>query len=178
MQLFETPLSQARHASVRSLLRRTACAALLLITATPAAAQSSDPTSFASAADVAAQVEEMGRAMKPGQGFSSRPLVRDDKTIAALEYWKAPGRPAVHPEEAEYALVVAGAGTMISGGTLEEAKVTQPGLTEGSRITGGTTRKLVPGDVILIPAGVPHWFGITGDRLVLLGTKLPRPEAR
>jgi len=27
--------------------------------------------------------------------------------------------------------------------------------------------------VILVPAGVPHWFGITGDRLVLLGTKWP-----
>ena len=33
---------------------------------------------------------------------------------------------------------------------------------------------LGPGDVILIPAGTPHWFGISGDRLVLLGTKLPR----
>ena len=178
MKLFGTPLTQAHQRSARFLLRGGACAALLLAITGPVGAQSGDPTSFASAADVAAQVEEMGRAMKPGQGFSSRPLVRDDKTVAALEYWKAPGRPAVHPEEAEYALVVAGGGTMISGGTLEEGKVTQPGLTEGSRITGGTTRKLAPGDVILIPAGVPHWFGITGDRLVLLGTKLPRPQAR
>ena len=54
MQLFKTSSSQAHHASVRSLLRRSACAALLLITATPAAAQSGDPTSFASAADALA----------------------------------------------------------------------------------------------------------------------------
>jgi mannose-6-phosphate isomerase-like protein (cupin superfamily) len=151
---------------------------LLLGGAAPAVAQTADPTSFASGAEIRAQVEAMGRAMKPGQGFLSQPVVRDDQTTAALEYWKAPGRPAVHPEEAEYALVVAGAGTMISGGTLEQAKVTRPGLTEGSRIVGGTTRTLGPGDVILIPAGVPHWFGITGDRLVLLGTKLPRGGAR
>jgi quercetin dioxygenase-like cupin family protein len=28
--------------------------------------------------------------------------------------------------------------------------------------------------VVLIPAGVPHWFGITGGELVLLGTKIPQ----
>jgi quercetin dioxygenase-like cupin family protein len=61
---------------------------------------------------------------------------------------------------------------MISGGTLADAKVTRPDLTEGSRIVGGTTRTLKTGDVFLVPAGVPHWFGITGERLVLLGTKL------
>ncbi len=50
----------------------------------------------------------------------------------------------------------------------------KPELTEGDRIVGGTTRSLAPGDVLLIPAGVPHGFGITGNRLVLLGMKLPR----
>jgi redox-sensitive bicupin YhaK (pirin superfamily) len=47
------------------------------------------------------------------------------------------------------------------------------GLVEGERIEGGKTRPLGPGDVLLLPAGVPHWFGITAERLVLLGTKLP-----
>ena len=62
---------------------------------------------------------------------------------------------------------------LADGGTLV-APVTRPnGMIEGERIAGGTTRALAPGDVLLIPAGVPHWFGITGDRLVLLGTKLP-----
>jgi glc operon protein GlcG len=25
-------------------------------------------------------------------------------------------------------------------------------------VNGGETRKLVPGDVVIIPNGVPHWF--------------------
>ena len=66
-----------------------------------------------------------------------------------------------------------GSGTLISGGTMADAEVKRPNLTEGSRIEGGETRPLGPGDVILIPAGAPHWFGITGERLVLLGIKLP-----
>ena len=146
---------------------------LLAFGSTSAIAQTTDPTAFASGADVTTQVAAMAKAMKPGQGFAWQPLVRDGETIAALEYWKTPGRPAVHPDQAEYAIVIAGAGTLISGGTLEAAKPVKPDLTEGDHIIGGTTRALKPGDVMLIPAGVPHWFGITGGRLVLLGTKLP-----
>lgn len=146
---------------------------LSLLLAAPAAAQSADPTGFATAAEVKAQVAAMDKAMKPGQGFAWQSLVRDGDRSAAIEIWKKPGKPAVHPEQAEYAIVLAGAGTLISGGTLDKARVIKPDLTEGDRIVGGTTRRLAPGDVILVPAGVPHWFGITGERLVLLGTKWP-----
>jgi len=146
---------------------------LLAFGSTAAIAQTTDLTAFASGADVTTQVAAMAKAMKQGQGFAWQPLVRDGETVAALEYWKTPGRPAVHPDQAEYAIVIAGAGTLISGGTLEAAKPVKPDLTEGDHIIGGTTRALKPGDIMLIPAGVPHWFGITGGLLVLLGTKLP-----
>ncbi|MFZ3484976.1 cupin domain-containing protein [Sphingomonas sp. 3-13AW] len=128
---------------------------------------------FATGADVRAQTQAMLAEMKPDQGFMWRPVVRDGETVAAVEIWKKPGRPAVHPTEAEYAIVLEGAGTLVAGGTMAEAKTSRPGLVEGSRIDDGTTRTLGPGDVVLIPAGVPHWFGITGERLVLLGVKLP-----
>lgn len=143
---------------------------LAALAATPALAQ--DPTEFAASAEVKAQVAAMARAMKPGQGFAWQPLVRDGKTVAALEYWKRPGKPAVHPAEAEYAIVIDGAGTLVSGGTMADPTTTNPGLVEGTRIVGGTTRRLAPGDVMLIPAGTPHYFGIDG-KLVLLGIKLP-----
>ena len=147
-----------------------ALAALLLCTG-PAMAQSA-PADAASAAEIRAKVAAMAARMGKGT-FAYEPLVKDGETIAALEYWKAPGKPAVHPDEAEYALVIEGAGTLVSGGTMVEPVETRPGLVEGSRIDGGSTRRLGPGDVILVPAGVPHWFGIEG-KLVLLGMKLPR----
>jgi mannose-6-phosphate isomerase-like protein (cupin superfamily) len=143
--------------------------------AAPAAAQTAtDPTNVATAADIRAQVAAMESAMKPGQGFAWRPLVKDGQVVAAIEIWRAAGKPAVHPAEAEYTTVLSGAGTLVSGGRLVDAKATRPDLTEGSRIEGGTTRALRPGDVLLVPAGVPHWFGITGPELVLLGTKIPQ----
>ena len=145
----------------------------MIAASVPATAQTADPTSFATGPDVTAQVAAMAKAMKPGQGFTWQPLVRDGDRSAAIEIWKKPGKPAVHPDQAEYAIVLAGAGTLISGGALDVSRMVKPDLTESDRIVGGTTRRLAPGDVILVPAGVPHWFGITGDRLVLLGTKWP-----
>jgi len=160
----------------------TICATSLLLAVSSGVATASaqtnralaaDPSGFASGADVQTQVREMLAAMKSDQGFMWRPLVRDGATVAAIEIWKKPGRPAVHPAEAEYAIVLEGSGTLVSGGTMADAKVSNANLIEGSQIEGGVTRTLGAGDVILIPAGVPHWFGIAGDRLVLLGIKLP-----
>jgi mannose-6-phosphate isomerase-like protein (cupin superfamily) len=148
-----------------------AAAVAIAATSSLPARTAGDPTSFAGSADVRARIVALEKTMKPGQGFAMAPLVQADGTSASLEYWKAPGKPAVHPDEAEYATVMAGSGTLVSGGTLIAAKLRFPGLVEGDRIEGGTTRKLAVGDVFLIPAGTPHWFGIDG-KLVMLGTKI------
>lgn len=154
-----------------------ALAPLLLLAGAPSSAQVSaagDPTAFASAADVTATIAAMTRDMKPGQHFAWRPLLRDGRTVAAIEIWTAPGRPAVHPTDGEYTIVIDGAGTLVSGGRLIDPSVTHPDLIEGDRIDGGTRRAIRPGDAMLIPAGTPHWFGVDGGRLVLLGIKLPQ----
>jgi mannose-6-phosphate isomerase-like protein (cupin superfamily) len=139
----------------------------------PAAPSTTRRTDVASAKEVRALVATMLAEMKPDQGFLWRPLVRDGSIVAAIEIWKKPARPAVHPSEAEYVVVLEGEGTLVSGGTLVSPETRREGLVEGAQIEGGATRTLGPGDVLLVPAGVPHWFGVTGDRLVLLGTKLP-----
>ncbi|HXH17333.1 MAG TPA: cupin domain-containing protein [Sphingomonas sp.] len=158
-------------------MRVVVAAALVIAAATALPAQTPDPTSFAASGDIKARIVALEKTMKPGQGFAYAPLVQADGTSAALEYWKAPGKPAVHPDEAEYATVMAGSGTLVSGGTLVAPKLRFPGLVEGDRIEGGTTRKLAVGDVFLIPAGTPHWFGIDG-KLVMLGTKIRTPAQR
>jgi mannose-6-phosphate isomerase-like protein (cupin superfamily) len=148
--------------------------AMLIGSAWPAAA--ADPTAIATADEVKAAVAAMHKEMKPDQGFMWRPLLRGGAAVAALEIWRKPGRPAVHPAEAEYATVVSGSGTLVAGGTMTEPETSNPGLIQGGRIEGGESRKLAPGDVFLVPAGVPHWFGIEpGGELVLLGTKLAQP---
>jgi len=141
------------------------------------AQDAADITSRASAADIKAQVASMFSSMKPGQTFMWQPVLKDGPRISALEIWKAPGRPAIHVAEAEYFTVVQGSGTLVTGGQMRNPHFVREGFVDGDGIDGGTTRQLAPGDVVLIPAGVPHWFGIPGEPLVLLGIKIPSPPA-
>lgn len=136
-----------------------------------------DRTDVATAPAIAAQVARTRRELaRNGKTFFWQPLVQNGREVAAIEYWSAPARPAIHPAEAEYATVLEGSGTLLTGGTLIGAQQVRPGFVDGDRIEGGTSRVLHKGDVVLIPAGVPHWFGIAkGQMLVLLGTKIPSP---
>jgi hypothetical protein len=53
-----------------------------------------------------------------------------------------------------------GAATLVTGGTLVEQRRDPPTGTNvrGSRIDGGVSRRIVPGDVVIIPGRTPHWW--------------------
>lgn len=53
-----------------------------------------------------------------------------------------------------------GTATLVTGGTLKDERREPPTTTtvRGSRIEGGVSRKVVPGDVVIIPGRTPHWW--------------------
>lgn len=159
---------------------RVVAAVMLVSAAVAAHAQTApaplpgDPTLFARSADVQAAIAEMARTIKPTEEMIYRPYLALAPYTVALEYWVRPKQAAAHLKEAELVYVVDGAGTLVSGGTLADRKHWYD-ETDGGRVEGGTTRALKPGDVFFVPEGVPHWFGITGGRLVLLTIHVPRP---
>jgi len=61
-----------------------------------------------------------------------------------------------HETEADVMFISAGQITMVYGGTIVDAKTTAPGEMRGPSIRGGTEAKLGAGDVLHIPAKVPH----------------------
>jgi mannose-6-phosphate isomerase-like protein (cupin superfamily) len=73
-----------------------------------------------------------------------------------------------HSEVTEIYYIVAGAGTFVTGGTMTEAaqapadgtvvKVLVGPSTTGAAITGGRSRQIAAGDVVIVPPGVAHWF--------------------
>lgn len=69
-----------------------------------------------------------------------------------------PGMVEVHDKETDTMYVLAGGATFVTGGTMIGGKVTEPGQQRGTDIEGGEPHTLAKGDVIVIPAGVPHWF--------------------
>jgi glc operon protein GlcG len=68
------------------------------------------------------------------------------------------GQAEVHVQDADLIYVVEGTFTFVTGGTLVDGKGTATDEIRGSSIEGGETRTLTRGDVIVVPAGTPHWF--------------------
>jgi glc operon protein GlcG len=64
----------------------------------------------------------------------------------------------IHEQDTDIVYVLNGSATLITGGTPEGTKTIAPHEFRAPTVTGGETRKLVPGDVVIIPNGVPHWF--------------------
>ena len=68
------------------------------------------------------------------------------------------GQVEQHEKETDVIYVVDGAATFVTGGTMVGGKVSKPGQWLGSDIQGGQSHHLTKGDVIVVPAGTPHWF--------------------
>lgn len=68
------------------------------------------------------------------------------------------GEVEVHEKETDVIHMIEGEATFVTGGTMVGGKTTKPGQMRGTDIKGGTTQHLVKGDVIVVPAGTPHWF--------------------
>jgi quercetin dioxygenase-like cupin family protein len=69
-----------------------------------------------------------------------------------------PGMAEIHTQDADIVHVLEGTATIVTGGSVMNAKEIAPDEFRGEAITGGTERRLAKGDVIVVPAGVPHWF--------------------
>ena len=70
----------------------------------------------------------------------------------------AAGMVEVHVKDADIIYVLLGAATFVTGGTMVDGQTVAPDEIRGREILGGETRRLVPGDVMIVPAGTPHWF--------------------
>lgn len=64
----------------------------------------------------------------------------------------------IHEFDTDIVYVLKGSAQLITGGTPVGTKTIAPHEFRAPTVNGGETRKLVPGDVVIIPNGVPHWF--------------------
>jgi mannose-6-phosphate isomerase-like protein (cupin superfamily) len=85
-------------------------------------------------------------------------LVKAPDLLVSGSHRTGPGHVEVHDTETDVLYVTDGAATFITGGTMIGGKVTTPGQHAGTDIQGGETHHLTKGDVVVIPAGIPHWF--------------------
>jgi mannose-6-phosphate isomerase-like protein (cupin superfamily) len=67
-----------------------------------------------------------------------------------------PGFSESHRDWADLYFVTSGSASLTTGGTIAGGAETDPGEVRGSTINGGQTEQIAAGDVVHIPAGVPH----------------------
>jgi mannose-6-phosphate isomerase-like protein (cupin superfamily) len=75
-------------------------------------------------------------------------------TMVALR--KKSGGAELHENYADFFYVVRGKATLLTGGAVVDAKTAGPGEIRGTSVRDGTSTPLNKGDVVHIPANVPH----------------------
>jgi quercetin dioxygenase-like cupin family protein len=70
----------------------------------------------------------------------------------------AAGEVEVHARDTDIFYVLEGRATVVTGGSVANARTIAPNEQRGASIEGGDTHELGSGDVLVVPAGVPHWF--------------------
>jgi hypothetical protein len=76
----------------------------------------------------------------------------------------------LHAKKSDFMVIQDGEGTYLSGGELVNGKAggEDSGDMRGESIRGGVSRVLKAGDVIYVPAGIPHGFVDTKDHITFV----------
>ena len=77
-----------------------------------------------------------------------------------LSVRSASGGAEVHAHYDDIFVVTEGKATLVTGGTVVNAKTDSDGETKGSSIQNGRSQTIVQGDIVHIPAGTPHQLTI------------------
>jgi len=152
---------------MRTLFRSVLAAVVVLTWATASAAQAPPPPALdLSAAEVKAFIDRL-----PTDRVSDLPIRVTDVGGYKVGIYGV-FRPKTQPGDSnvnettvtEIYYMLEGTGTLVTGGTLVNPRSAgvspntgKPNM-RGTAISGGTSRRVGPGDIIVIPGRLPHWF--------------------
>lgn len=150
--------------------------ALALAVSTPASAaeQPAPDLAYASAAGLQALAAQVAATLKPGQPAASATALRLAPYKANVEVRVGVGAATVHETEAEFFVVLEGAGELQTGGKLIAETRSSPHDLRGSGLDGGVPHTIAKGDILVVPENTPHWFSRIDGKLVLLSLHVPR----
>lgn len=151
-------------------------------TTSPGAPAAADTQSVPAGPDAAveyytaAQLAHVGDSL--ARGSTTGHTLRAHSTFQYLQIRRTrSGVPEVHDRWTDVTVVQAGKGTLLSGGRVSGSRVESPGEHRGGVIAGGSSRPVGAGDLMIIPAGVPHQYLIAGgDSLRYLTVKVLAPS--
>lgn len=137
-----------------------------------------DPVGFAMWKQEELKQRDQALSKKVGADHSGRETLADygDHRFRML-YRDADGVPEQHDNIVDVVIVQSGEGTLVLGGKMVNLKASS-GIGEyvGTGIEGGERHTLGPGDLVHIPAKIPHNFLIAkGKHITYVLVKFPAP---
>jgi len=110
------------------------------------------PATYLTEAELMATLKE---AAKTAPAMHTAPIkLADHYRINIVRRTSAQGAIA-HPDGTEVHHIIEGSATFVTGGTIVRAAGAPAG---SATIDGGESRRVSKGDVVLVPAGTPHWY--------------------
>ena len=115
--------------------------------------------------DIAAKGKALGQKLD-AQKVASEVIATEGNRKFMVAHREGSGLAEWHEKEADVMFISAGNVTMVYGGTIVDGKTTAPGEMRGPSIQGGTEVTLGAGDVLHIPAKVPHQMKLDAGKQV------------
>jgi len=106
-----------------------------------------------------------------GEQSSAAVANTDQYRINVVHREKAAGALA-HAGNTELHYIIEGSGTVVTGGTIVRPAAGAGGT---ATIQNGETRRLQKGDVIVVPAGSPHWYSQVDSPITYLEVRFVAP---
>lgn len=108
----------------------------------------------------AKELRGIGQKLSEKGSFGSQTLERYVNSYTMVAHREATGSAEVHEHEADFFVVQSGEASLVTGGKVLNPKTEKTGEIRGSSIEGGDRHHLAAGDIVHIPAGVPHLLEI------------------
>ena len=90
------------------------------------------------------------------KGVALSQIPSDDSATVLIVRRDGAGEVELHLRMNDIFVIKSGRASIVLGGRIEHNHETAPSEWRGGEIIGGTKQELSPGDLLLIPAGVPH----------------------
>ena len=90
--------------------------------------------------------------------ISTGPLTSGDSYKVSASHRDKDGVTEEHARDSDIMYFIKGTATIVTGGKVPDGKSTAPEEIRGTKIVGGVSQALKPGDVIVVPNTVPHQF--------------------
>lgn len=91
-----------------------------------------------------------------GDGSASETLEKYPHHYTMLAFRQGSGGGELHQNFADIFFILDGRAAVVTGGTIVEEKQAGPGEIRGKSVEGGTRQEVKAGDIVHIPAGMPH----------------------